>query len=177
MSEAGLLQKTEQIGSVCSIYKIINNVNDKVYIGQTWMTIKKRFADHKSPSKIGCIKLQNAFNKYGRDNFRIECIAMCSDQLTANYLEISYIIEYCSIENGYNITTGGSSVMFGRKHSEESKLKNRLSHLGKITSNETKNKLSQATKGIPKTTETRTKMSQAAKGNTNGKYGRAGKPK
>ena len=28
------------------IYKISNNVNDKVYIGQTIETIEKRFKDH-----------------------------------------------------------------------------------------------------------------------------------
>lgn len=51
-----------------SIYIIKNTVNDKVYIGQTTMTVHERFMVHMKPStaklKRNC-KLYNAVTKYG----------------------------------------------------------------------------------------------------------------
>jgi predicted GIY-YIG superfamily endonuclease len=37
--------------NICSIYKITNSVNKKIYIGQTWKSIENRFAQHKNPSQ------------------------------------------------------------------------------------------------------------------------------
>ena len=102
---------------ICSIYKIINSINDKVYIGQTWQTIHKRFAEHKN--RTGCVKLYNAFNKYGRDNFSIEVVCYAVDQLDADYWERHFIRIHDSINNGYNIREGGSNG----KMSDESKKK------------------------------------------------------
>lgn len=57
------------------IYKITNNVNGHIYIGQTRQTLEERFYDHtkdcslKKYSKYGLYK---AFKKYGIENFCIE---------------------------------------------------------------------------------------------------------
>lgn len=107
-----------------SIYKITNSINDKVYIGQTWRPIKKRFSYHKRENN--CIKLVRAFEKYGKKNFNIELIVSALDQLTADYLERFWITVYDSIENGYNIREGGSR---GR-HSEETKKKMSIAAMG-----------------------------------------------
>lgn len=120
----------------CFIYKIINNVNNKIYIGQTWQPLKKRFAVHLSSS--GCIKLSNAINKYGKSNFTIHMILVTNTQSIADYWENFFIQKFDSINIGYNIKTGGSHG----KMSEESKIKISLSHLGKKLSEETKKKLS-----------------------------------
>jgi hypothetical protein len=53
--------------------------------------------------------------------------------------------------------------MYGRKHSAESKLKNRLSHLGKRANSETKKKLSLVHKGKPFSDEHKRKLSIAQK--------------
>ena len=55
------------------IYKIINDVNDKVYIGQTMATTNIRFSQHIFDSKHKTHKsmLYNAMNKYGHNNFHI----------------------------------------------------------------------------------------------------------
>lgn len=153
---------------ISSIYKIINLVNDKVYVGQTWQTIHIRFSKHKSPSEKGCIKLHNAFNKYGRDNFKIELITFCSTQKIADELEVYFINKYDSIKNGYNIREGGSRGKWseeskkklsqarkgkphphkGRIISEKNRLelsernKNNTYHLGKTHSDEAKKKMS-----------------------------------
>ena len=93
---------------LCSIYKITNQINGKVYIGQTWVGIKKRFRVHKQPSYRGCLKLHSAFEKHGRDNFTIELITLTGTQETADHLEKYFISKYDSISNGYNIREGGS---------------------------------------------------------------------
>ena len=60
------------------IYKIVNIVNHKMYIGKTSSTFKKRWAKHKSELNrglSGCLHLQNAWTKYGSNNFKFEVIA------------------------------------------------------------------------------------------------------
>ena len=62
---------------------------------------------------------------------------------------------------------GMVSPMKGKKHTEESKEKNRLAHLGKKLSEETKRKMSLSTKGIPTgpfSEERRSKLSAQRKG-------------
>ena len=34
------------------IYKITNNINDKIYIGKTLSSIEKRFSEHKHDSQF-----------------------------------------------------------------------------------------------------------------------------
>lgn len=92
---------------LCSIYKMLNQINGKIYVGQTWRTIQKRFGIHKQPSYKGCINLHNALNKYGRDKFTIELITICGTQDAADYWERFFILKYNSIDNGYNLRNGG----------------------------------------------------------------------
>lgn len=99
------------------IYKITNTINGKAYIGQTTRTIHYRF-DHHKRAKNGCRKLIFAFNKYGRDNFYIEEIATANSQDELDALEVYFIASLKSIENGYNLESGGKS---GRKKTKEQK--------------------------------------------------------
>lgn len=145
-----------------TIYKISNTINNKFYIGQTCNSLQRRFIEHKRAGEKQCIKLHYAFNKYGRDNFIIETIAICSNQSTADYLESLYIEEYNSIIEGYNIRDGGShgkfsketrlkmsearqgskNPMYGKQRSEEVKNKIRESLIGRKHSEESKKKMS-----------------------------------
>lgn len=101
------------------IYKIINDVNDKVYIGQTITTIKERWHGHMSAAlndKNNSI-LYKAMRKYGRNKFHIfklECVSAKNkeDLLSKlNMLEQKYIIIYNSLynQNGYNLEKGGNN--------------------------------------------------------------------
>ena len=59
---------------IVGIYKIECIANNKVYIGQS-INIKRRLYDHKTRLRKGTHKnkhLQNAWNKYGEDNFTFE---------------------------------------------------------------------------------------------------------
>lgn len=117
------------------IYSIINNANNKCYIGQSF-NIALRFSQHKSKlkkNKHANKHLQNAWNKYGENCFKFEIIEECCP-LLLNKKEIDYINAYNSIKNGYNKKTGGDRDFI---MSEESKIKSSISHKGQHSSPET----------------------------------------
>lgn len=88
----------------CIIYALKNTINDKVYVGQTWRSLIKRFSENYRHSP----HINNAIKKYGRDNFYYEVLTFCSTQQLADYWEKFFISFYDSIENGYNLREGGS---------------------------------------------------------------------
>lgn len=90
------------------IYKITNNINGKLYIGQTTYPLSYRYTNHLSDARNGRgYAMASAIRKYGQNNFKIELIEECDeDQL--NDLEVKYIKQYNSVApNGYNLTHGG----------------------------------------------------------------------
>ena len=93
------------------IYQIKNLLNGKVYIGQS-VDIEKRWSTHKAELKNNYhynIHLQNAWNKYGEDNFEFSIIEECDmDELNAR--EIFWISKLNSCNSGYNLTTGGGNT-------------------------------------------------------------------
>lgn len=101
------------------IYKIINQVNNKVYIGCTVSSLEKRFYEHlyrcfKTDYKS---KLYNSIKKYGEENFTIELIEEC-DVNKIYEIEKKYIEQYNSFKNGLNSTFGGEGCL-GYTHSPE----------------------------------------------------------
>jgi len=110
------------------LYKIMNTVNDKLYIGQTKKTLNQRWSSHKSRARKGStMAIHNAMRKYGVENFSIHPIAQATSLEEANEAEKALIIEHRSLysENGYNITAGGSNGSFciGIPKTEEHKRK------------------------------------------------------
>lgn len=107
------------------LYRITNQLNEKVYIGQT-MDAGKRWGVHKSFARNDDKPRQyihHAIAKYGSDNFVFEVIATCRTQENADTIEDQLIQQYDSRnkEKGYNLKTGGSHGI----HSEETKQKQR----------------------------------------------------
>lgn len=91
------------------IYKITNQVNGKVYIGKTNLTIEQRWEYHKkdrNKSEYLARPLYRAIAKYGIDSFSIEQVEECAEQI-ADEREIYWIDFYQSYKNGYNATLGG----------------------------------------------------------------------
>ena len=91
------------------IYKIWNDVNNKVYIGKTLDTIENRFNLHKKDSirkRMEKRPLYNAMNKYGTESFHIELIEECELE-DLSLREIYWIEQYDSYKKGYNATRGG----------------------------------------------------------------------
>lgn len=86
--------------SVFSVYMISNDINDKVYIGQTTKSIQERFQEHclYHLSTIG-----QAIQAIGKEHFSVSLLDDTSknlDELTEK--EAFYIRKYNSIKNGYN---------------------------------------------------------------------------
>lgn len=149
------------------IYKITNNVNGKVYIGQTKRKLQYRWLQHCSPSN--CRLIYRAIQKYGKENFTVEQIDVACDQDELNKKEQYWIQFYDSMnpEKGYNLTSGGEHC----EMSEETKIKIGKGNKGKKRSDETRQKISLSTKGRigywtgkKRSTETLRKMSQSTKG-------------
>lgn len=90
------------------IYKITNQINGKVYIGQS-IDIKRRWYDHKRFSSYLETALYYAIRKYGIENFKFEIIEECSVQ-ELDEKEIYWIKKYDTFKNGYNETEGGSGT-------------------------------------------------------------------
>ena len=88
------------------IYKITNDINNKVYIGLTVNTLEYRFKQHKYDSKKGDKKLYKDMRKYGFEHFHIEELEKCvNNQLGVR--ERFWISYYDSFYNGYNDSFGG----------------------------------------------------------------------
>lgn len=98
--------------SIGYIYKITNNINGKIYIGQTANFYEIRWNEHKSKAfnknyEGYGISLYRAFRKYGLNNFLFEIVEIC-DISELDNREIYWIKFYDSYSSGYNETLGGS---------------------------------------------------------------------
>ncbi len=100
------------------IYKIVNKVNNKVYVGQTTDTLEQRFYNHILESTKDRSKnrpLYRAFSKYGIDNFYIEALEILSPDTgllqQREIFWVSYYKSFCGDKDswGYNATRGGDS--------------------------------------------------------------------
>ena len=89
------------------IYKVTNNINKKIYIGQTIQDENIRWNHHIREALNGSnTKFHRALRKYGKDGFIWEVIEeVDNDKL--NEREIYWISYYNSYKQGYNSTTGG----------------------------------------------------------------------
>jgi group I intron endonuclease len=115
------------------IYKIINTINSRVYIGQTTRTLAYRFSRHKYDSSHPGRRsvIGSAINKHGMENFSIIEIDIAFSKNELDEKEIYYIQKYDSIKNGYNVSTGGSRG--GSPHTPETIEKLRKISTGKST--------------------------------------------
>lgn len=90
------------------IYKVVNVETGEVYIGATSKTLEARKEDHlqKANKKVGSY-FQEAIGTYGSGAFSWEQIDTASDNDELASKEIKYILEYNTLENGYNSDKGG----------------------------------------------------------------------
>ena len=151
------------------IYKITNDINGKVYIGQTKRGFDKRYQASgsdaervykyhkrlKEHNRNYNVHLFNAMEKYGWENFSVEKefdIAETKEEL--DKLEIKYISEYSSDVNGYNSESGGHQ---GKPNKESrkrmAKFGEKNGFFGKNHSAETREYLSTVRKGKYKGSE------------------------
>lgn len=167
---------------IYTIYKCLNNITGKVYIGfdSKW---PNRVSVHKSSYKKQDSKFYRAIKKYGWENFEWSVLYQSKEkEYTLNVMENFFIKEYNSFEDGYNSTLGGdgtfglkfigeSNPFFNKKHKIETIEKMTISkkgsnnpNFGKITSEEVKKKISDSLKNREFTEEWRNKISDSLKG-------------
>jgi len=163
----------------CGIYKITNIVNGKAMIGQS-RNIEKRWRNHKNRARLNkheSTYFQNAWNKYGENNFIFTILLECSPK-KLNKEEIKLIKQYDATNRnkGYNIEGGGG----GAKMSEETKRKISKARMGKhYLTEEAKKRIGRASskrnKGINNpnygkchSIETKKKMSELKRGKYSG---------
>jgi group I intron endonuclease len=129
-----------------TIYKIVNNINGKIYIGydSNWPNRKQSHIYH---TKNRNQYIYQALRKYGIENFTWEPIYQSKNgKHCLQVMESYFIKEYDSFNTGYNLTLGGEGT------------------LGRPTQQSTKNKISQALKNKPKSKKHLQKMSETRKG-------------
>ena len=100
------------------IYKITNQINNKVYIGETIRGVETRWKEHirRAHSKEGdhgyYYHISCAIRKYGEENFTIEMLEECPDEI--RFEREMYYIEYFDStdpNNGYNTVLGGQGAI------------------------------------------------------------------
>ena len=134
------------------VYVITNTINGKRYIGQTTTSLERRWWFHQKHSS--CTYIHAAIKKYGPKNFTIEVICEPPTIELMDEFEAEYIKRYCTLApNGYNLTEGGRVP----RHTEITRKKMSLSHMGMRHSEESIRKSADGLRGIKRRHEQTTR--------------------
>ena len=93
------------------IYKIENDINGHLYIGQTKNSLQERWRKHlyRFEHEQQTTGIYGAFKKYGIEHFHPQIIEKCSDEML-DEREIYWISHYNTYQGeGYNLTPGGQN--------------------------------------------------------------------
>ena len=171
MNEQENLNVTIQIKS--GIYKIINKIDGKYYVGSSkninirWYNHIKDLKENKHYNDF----LQRAWNKFGSDNFEFVIIELVNDKtklllIEQTYLNKAKLEQQCTYNLNWQAKGGDISEysrlkLKNRHFSEEHSKKISESKIGKPRSKETKEKIKIANTGKKHTMETRSKISNS----------------
>lgn len=143
------------------IYKILNKVNGKFYIGSA-VDFYNRWHSHKhylNNRNHHNSHLQRAWDKYWNISFEFIILEICDkNKLVEREQHWIDATNCCDPEIGYNIKITANSNA-GLKFSDAHKAKMSAWQIGRQLSNETKEKISNTLKGRKLPEETRIKMS------------------
>lgn len=161
------------------VYRIVNLVNGKSYVGSTARSFARRFTEHKHFLKSGkhqTITLQRAWNKYGEDFFIFQIIETCepelclkSEQFWMDFLNPEYNIcrvAYSSLGTKSSPETRAKISKALKKHCESPEARARLKSISKLAniSPEIKAKFGKWNLGKKRTDATKEKLRQAKLG-------------
>jgi len=166
------------------IYKIINVVNNKFYVGSA-VDLKRRRIRHFSELRTGKHNnkhLQAAWNKYGESAFIFVVLEEVDDSVNILELEDVWLKNHVGEDYCYNMgktatapmlgMVGELSPTWGYIHTVEAKLKIGASSKGRTQSEEEKAKRRQTMAGHNVSAETRAKISASLMGAKNFNYGK-----
>lgn len=134
------------------VYAIKNVIDEKRYVGSS-VDMRARFVHHRSSlrrNKHHSVKLQNAWNLHGEDNFVLEILETVEDHSKLKDAEQKWINCYKSFEKGigYNVSCTAENGNRGVKQTPEF-IEKRISPLrGRKKSPEERAKHSAAQKGV-----------------------------
>ena len=139
----------KSIDNSSGIYCIENIINKKKYVGRA-IHLRKRLFFHKSRlnnNKDQCIYLQNAWNKYGEENFSFYVLEYCKEEElnTKEQNWINVLNTFYKNKLGYNLTEGGKGII-GFIHSDKTKQK--ISSSKKNPSIKTRSEMGKSKRGI-----------------------------
>lgn len=138
------------------IYVHVNKINGKIYIGQTCNDFKRRCGENGNKYKHSA-HFYNAIQKYGWDNFEHIILFDEVSLDVANIIEEKLIKKYNSMNNklGYNMIAGENNRKMRQESIDKRSEKNRH------PSDETRRKMSMASKGRRHTPEQIEKIRQS----------------
>lgn len=158
------------------VYKIKNTVNGKLYVGCA-INYEKRINAHKTCKYKGALLLHRAILKYGIENFTFEILEKYNSKEEMYLGEVYFISKVNTIYPlGYNLHYGGKG---GKVELTDKQLKAKQElgktlgeinkgnkyNLGRIVSQETKEKISNKLRGRKMSEESKKKLSDLRKGN------------
>lgn len=142
------------------IYKITNKINGKTYVGKTTIPINQRMASHRCADTV----IGKAIRKHSWENFIVEVLEECDTKEQLNEREIFWIAALnCKTPNGYNRSDGGDGPT-GYICSNETRTKLSAASKGRKKSPEHRAKIGAGNRGKKQTPEAKTKLSAARKG-------------
>ena len=116
------------------IYKITNQVNGKVYIGQTIQSNPKmRWYSHVDYCRKGRKShLYDSMRKHGIENFLWEVIDQGKSVDELNLLEAKWLEQYRAVGEVYNNREAGGNKLHSKESIEKMRLVHKLRHANNI---------------------------------------------
>ena len=146
-----------------TVYCHTNKINGKKYIGVTKR--KPEYRWNNGEGYRGCTHFYNAIQKYGWEEFSHEILftGLTKEEAECKERELIAKWDLTNKTNGYNLESGGN---LGKIMSDETKQKIKKALLGRKIhhSQETKKKISDSLKGQKLSEKTKLKMSNSRKG-------------
>jgi group I intron endonuclease len=166
------------------VYKHVNRVNGKAYVGWTSTSIEERWNWHCDDAlrEIDNFVFHAAIRKHGIDVWDHLTLEITSTEQAAKDAEVRLIAEHKTFcydhpESGYNMTHGGEGLS-GFKHREESRAKtsqslrgnrNGAGNKGRTWTTEQRAQISKTLTGRKRSETEVKKISASLKGNTRGR--------
>lgn len=166
------------------IYKIINVVNGKFYVGSA-VSFRKRKARHFSELRNGKHNnrhLQAAWCKYGEQAFVFVVVEEVVDRADLLAIENRWLSPHVGQEYCYNIgrdatapalgMSGELSPTWGYRHTAEAKEQIGVHSRGRAHTSDSRERIRQSLLGKPKSAAVRAKISATLSGTGNHNYGK-----
>lgn len=139
------------------VYVHVNKINGKIYIGQTCNSLYVRSGHGSGIGYKHCAHFYNAIKKYGWDNFEHIILVDNISLEMANIIEEELISKYNSMDRniGYNMMSGGGNKV------RRQEVTDRIAEKNRHPSEETRRKMSIASKKRVMTPELKEKIRQS----------------